>query len=233
MARKLNISADEDKAELLATLHKAVQSANLNFILGSGCSVPAIAALGNIERDVQTLLDEKKNEEADRLLFEYLRPFVSSVSILRSTLDKDHKDTLKNYTDFLSVVSDILFQRKNNIIPKQASVFSTNYDLFLEKASEGFLGDLRLNDGFNRNPSLDGCFNFSSTEFFNSIYNNGNLYRYQVQVPSVNLIKMHGSLSWVAKGEDIIFKVDHLTAIKTEMDGVPNRTSRIRGVQST
>lgn len=220
MARTLNISQDSDKKELATVLQKAAQSANLNFIIGSGCSSPAIETLGNIEKQVQDSIDAGKRDEADRMLFDYLQPFITSVECLKGTPNTDHATVLKNYEFFLAVISEILFERKNNIIPKQATIFSTNYDLFVERASESFLGSLKLNDGFSRNPSLDNTFQFSTVEFFNSIYNNGNLYNYQVQVPSINLIKLHGSLSWISVAGRILFSVDHLVSLKKEMDEV-------------
>lgn len=220
MARTLNISQDSDKKELAIVLQKATQSANLNFIIGSGCSSPAIKTLGNIEKQVQDSIDAGKHDEADRMLFDYLQPFITSVECLKGTPNADHATVLKNYEFFLAVMSEILFERKNNIIPKQAIIFSTNYDLFVERASESFLGSLKLNDGFSRNPSLDNTFQFSTVEFFNSIYNNGNLYNYQVQVPSINLIKLHGSLSWISVAGRILFSVDHLVPLKKEMDEV-------------
>ena len=220
MARTLNIRNSYEKKLLSIILNKAAQSANLNFIVGSGCSVPAIKTLGNIEKKVQAFIDKNQQDKADRLLFDYLQPFITSVEFLRNTPDKNHVITLKNYVTFLGIVSEILFERKNNIIPRQATIFSTNYDMFIEKASESLLGSLRLNDGFNRNPSLDSVFQFSTAEFFNSIYNNGNLYNYQVQIPSINLIKLHGSVSWINNAGRILFSVDHLAKLQEEIDKV-------------
>jgi len=220
MARTLNISQDSDKRELATVLQKAAQSANLNFLIGAGCSYPAIDMLGNIEKDVQDKIDAGEHDKAHRILFEYLRRFISSVEYLKGTPNEDHATVLDNYGSFLTAISEILFERKNNIIRKQANIFSTNYDLFVEKASESFLGSLNLNDGFSRNPSLDSTFQFSTAEFFNSIYNNGNLYNYEVQIPSINLIKLHGSLSWINDADRILFSVDHLLDLKEDMDKV-------------
>ena len=85
MARTLNISQDNDKDEMTTVLQKATQSANLNFIIGSGCSFPAIETLGNIEKQVQDNIDAGKHNEADRILFDYLQYFITSVECLRGT----------------------------------------------------------------------------------------------------------------------------------------------------
>jgi len=76
----------------------------------------------------------------------------------------------------------------------------------VEKASIG-LPALKLNDGFSRAPSLDGRMEYSSRNFFTTSFNAGNLYNYTVEIPCINLIKLHGSLSWVRDADGIVFKV--------------------------
>ena len=41
----------------------------------------------------------------------------------------------------------------------------------------------------------------SISNFFNVLYSTGNLYNYQVEIPAINLIKLHGSLNWETKDE--------------------------------
>jgi len=211
MADKINIAIEKEKENLHVFLRKSFQSANINFLIGSGCSDPAIKTLGNVENDIQTLLREGKEDEAEKKMCDFLKPFVISANKLIAGEDEsDNQITQNNYKEFLNNISCILTERKNNILPKQATIFTTNYGLFIEHASDGFRQTIKLNDGFNRNPTLNNEFRFSVSEFFNSIYNNGNLYNYQVEIPSINLIKLHGSLSWKRNEGDIIFSVDYL-----------------------
>ena len=97
-------------------------------------------------------------------------------------------------------------ERKSTLLPKQATIFTTNYDLFIEKAAAR-CPILRLNDGFGTASNFDRSLQFSSRNFFNVTYNTSNLYDYQVEIPSANLIKLHGSLSWHKAGDDIVFRV--------------------------
>lgn len=203
---------DTERKELIRELQKAVQSANLNFLIGSGCSLPAIKTLGTIEKDVQELINTGKDTEADKLIFEFLEPFIETTkALINSTLDTDQSSTIDNYRKFIEAISRILFERKSNILHKQATIFSTNYDLFIEKAAEDFTDSLIFNDGFKRTPSLNSVFKFSTAEFFNAVYNTGNLYNYQVEVPSVNLIKLHGSLNWQIMDRNIIHSLEYLS----------------------
>jgi hypothetical protein len=114
----------------------------------------------------------------------------------------------------ISSLCQILIRRKTNILRRQANVFTTNYDLFFESASES-VSSIRLNDGFCRVPSLTNRAVFSSRNYFNSVYNTGHVYSYQVEIPHVNLIKIHGSLSWKADGEDLIFDVQERLPLTT------------------
>jgi hypothetical protein len=216
MARNFRINIDVEKSNLLVILQKAVQSANLNFLIGSGCSFPAVPPLGNIEQEVQKQIDAGKSDEAEKLVFDFLKPFLESSIKLDKKLDGDLEKTVKNYQLFIDNISQLLFRRNSNILPRQATIFSTNYDLFVEKAFEEIKMLVRLNDGFNRSPLLTNSFLFSSSEFFNSIYNNGNLYNYQVQIPSINLVKIHGSLSWQIDGDKIRFSVSDLSKLYDE-----------------
>jgi len=214
------VDIDKNRKELIGTLQKAVQSANLNFIIGSGCSSPAIQALGDIEKKIQEKIEKDKVDESEKLIFDFLKPFVASantlikdnlIDVCKINEQCDTLVTFNNYKSFLNAIFKILFERKSNILHKQATIFTTNYDLFIEKTSEQSADSLLLNDGFKRTPSLSNTFYFSTAEFFNTIYNTGNLYNYQVQVPSINLVKLHGSLNWYIKDGSIVHSLEYLT----------------------
>ena len=155
MATMLDLQSDKNREKLVAILRKATESAHLNFLIGSGCSSPAIPTLGNIEEQVQNLRDEGRSDEANLALCTYLSQFLASTATLMGALDENHRSVLGDYSAFLTVLSNILTERKSNIAPKHACVFTTNYDLFIERAYELFQGALALSDGFNRRPSLD------------------------------------------------------------------------------
>jgi len=210
MANKIDISNDVNKKNLNDILRKSFQSANINFLIGSGCSVPAITPLGDIEKNIQQLFEEKKELDAENLMYQFLVPIAeSNEKLIGNSDDIDITDTLNTYTAFLGSVFHILTKSKNNILPKKANIFSTNYDLFVEKASEKLGVEFNLNDGFNRNPRLDSQFRFSEIHFFNTIFNIGHLYNYKVEVPSINLIKLHGSFSWAKLEQEIICRIQN------------------------
>src|SRR5690606_16312582 len=112
--------------------------------------------------------------------------------VISNTLTPDDQAVLKNYRRLISAIQKILLERRSNLLPKQANIFTTNYDLFIEKASEDF-PVLRINDGFERFPNTKNEARFSTRAFFNASFNTGNLYSYKVEIPCINLLKLHGS----------------------------------------
>ncbi|MBD8555630.1 hypothetical protein IFT84_14050 [Rhizobium sp. CFBP 8762] len=98
--------------------------------------MPAIKVAGNIEADINNLLIGGNVADADLMALEFIEELAeTNVDLLADIDDQPITDTLANYTDFLSVVDGILFERKNILLPRQANIITTNYDLFIEKAA--------------------------------------------------------------------------------------------------
>lgn len=236
MAMEIDISNDGIKTTFMNNIFKAIQSSNLNFILGSGCSFPFIDVLGDIENKIKQKIDNDETDEVDKLLFDFLKPFANFMNnITTNKYTVEFEKVFAYHTSFILNISKILFQRKSNIIHKQASVFTTNYDLFFELASQNFSENISLFDGFCGNPVINKDIVFSISEYFNTVYNIGNLYNYQVEKPSINLIKLHGSLNWQINKGKIINSIDHFQEIinlsnskkKEDMDKYVNSFSVI------
>ncbi len=202
------IENDAKRKEFRECLSRLLQSGNINFILGSGASYPAIPVAGNVEQDIKEHLEKGNVTEANSAIYQLL----NEVQNPNSYFDKEEKDefqekvdtTLGYYKEFIRCLEGILVERKSSLIPRQANVFTTNYDLFLEKASESYPA-INFNDGFVRTLNISGKYEFSSRNFFNAIYNKGNLYNYKVEIPTINFIKIHGSLSWSKDDDKILF----------------------------
>jgi hypothetical protein len=211
MANLIDVSDNDTKSNFIKRLSRIVQSANLNFLIGSGCSCPAIEASGDTERKIITARTAGDDDKAEQLLHDFLVPFLENT---KSLLIEDNvskiKDTVGNYQSFLGNISNLLFNRKNNIIPSQAIIFSTNYDLLLEYAITNYNEYIILCDGFKRTSNINKEYHFSSTEYFNSVFNTGNLYRYKVEIPTINLVKIHGSLNWQNKNGKIIQDLSYI-----------------------
>lgn len=189
------------------TLASYVQSGNLNFLVGSGASMPAINVAGNIEKEINDLIRAGDAEAANLAALNFIEEIEdANEDIVADIVDGETKTTFDGYLGFLSNVDRILFERKTNLLSRQANLFTTNYDMFFERSADALSGFI-LNDGFDRATGLTDAFRFAPEKYFDRTYRSGSVYNHQAEVPTFNLIKIHGSLSWGRKDEErIVFE---------------------------
>ena len=222
MARIFNLdTATEDIRKNLA---RSFQSGNINFLIGSGASYPAIPSAGNMEQEIASLFEAGKEDPAYLKLYDFLAGIQAPTNkLIQGVADANNTTVVDNYTEYLGIIEAILSERRTSLLPKQATIFTTNYDLFIEQASLPY-SEIRLNDGFSRLPCLTGRSEYSSRTFFTTISSTGNLYNYKVDIPCINLMKLHGSLSWKKDGETILFSVMQTPLLPTGKTPVQVRT---------
>lgn len=199
MVKSLILSDEADEVRQMT--ESCIQSGNLNFLIGSGASMPAISVAGNIEAEINNLLIGGNSDDADLRALEFIEELAEiNVDLLAEIYSQPIERTLSCYTKFLSILDGILFERKNILLPRQANIFTTNYDLFIEKAAS-ILPNITLNDGFDRTSAVDRNYVFSAEKYFDRIYRSSTSGDRVSELPILNLMKIHGSLSWV-KGTD-------------------------------
>lgn len=184
-----------------------IQSCHLNFLIGSGCSMPFLKTLGMVE----TYLTEAEHYEPSdtdtrklvkaSILKQYFDESVySNTALINPITDEKCQQVLANYKALMKAVSHIVLCRKSSILNKQVNLFTTNMDLFIERAIEEQKID--LNDGFigRMNPE------FNLTNFRKSILKTSSHYDNVSEVPVFNLYKLHGSVNWkMGTGDTILF----------------------------
>lgn len=191
---------------LSETLRNLAITKRLNFLIGSGASAPAISLMSQIEVGTDEINDGESEElfkndklikEVEKVSGELLNPEETD------TQDKNPKiqKKLEEYKNLIEVISEILNQSNSREIPREANIFTTNYDLFIEKAVDEVLAETTLVfiDGargyFNR--YLDSS-NFNRTVSYEGLNNN-----YIDELPSLTLIKPHGSVNWKREGKEV------------------------------
>lgn len=185
-----------ESEEIVKKIRKLALTKQLNFLIGSGASLPAIPLMGM----VKAASDEERNIE----LASIVREVSKKLFLPKDELDGEISDSLKNYTEFLSSVIEILNLSNSRQTPRTANIFTTNYDLFIEKASDEVLQNYRFvfNDGasgyFDR--KLDGA-NYNRTVSYKGLNDN-----YTNEIPSLTLIKPHGSMNWTEREESILIR---------------------------
>ncbi|MFW5804212.1 MAG: SIR2 family protein [bacterium] len=187
-------------------LKNIIQSSNINFLIGSGLSRDYLITLGNIESLLETLEsadfeEDKKNIIKASLFKKYFEEVIlkcvdSYEKGKKETTDFDK--TLSNYKNFLKYLNTILLYRYMPIHSKQVNLFTTNIDLFFERAFEET--NVESNDGFK--GRIKPVFNLSN---FQKSYKKTSLhYKNTSEIPVFNLLKLHGSVNWKKEDENII-----------------------------
>lgn len=193
-----------------------IQDCNLNFLVGSGLSSPYLRTLGDIESLLTQLADrELATDHATYVRASLYKSYFDGAiakNIQMLEADNDAKDVLLNYRNFIDLINSILLRRKSTILSKEANIFTTNVDVFLEKALEDV--GVEYNDGFNgRFQPLFSLRNFKKSRSKRSLH-----YDNVAELPVFNLLKLHGSLAWqLVEDDNIAFSVG-LADVKTIQD---------------
>lgn len=137
-----------------------IQDSNINFLFGSGMSAGYLEILGNIE-NLLTELDkevftEQKQKDLIRasILNKYFKGVIEkNINILDySSLEPEEvlliRWTLDSYKNFFKTINQLISLRRNKLLSKQVNIFTTNIDVFLERAIEQV--GLESNDGFGK-----------------------------------------------------------------------------------
>jgi hypothetical protein len=112
------------------------------------------------------------------------------------------RPVLEQYRTFLKCMNSILLKRKVTLLSKEINLFTTNIDIFLDKALEDL--SLEYNDGFNgRFRPTFSLSNFKTSRFKKSLH-----YDKTAELPVFNLLKLHGSLSWEIRNGTVTFSID-------------------------
>lgn len=181
-----------------------VQSANINFLIGSGLSQPFLRTLGDIEKQLTAIKDLPQAEQ-DGVTASIYREYFENViapNLLRDGANGDYSLVLNNYKEFLSIWNAILHNRCTSLRSKQANIYSTNIDLMVENAVEAV--EVEFNDGFI--GSIKPVFN--EANFQKTIRKESTHFQNSTELPVFNLLKMHGSVNWKAVGDKIINDYD-------------------------
>ena len=220
-------SPNDKFEEFTEELIEVLQSCHLNFLIGAGLSAPYLGVLGSIEKRLSRLENNKKlaPKEKDKkrcdLYEEYFDEVIGkNIEILKDKSDDKLNDTMSGYEDLLKNINLILLERKSTILHKQANLFTTNIDIFIEKAME------KLSIDYNSGFSGDFELKFSSGNFKKIYFKRSFHYEKLSEMPLLNLLKIHGSLTWSKKKKDIVLDRD-LDATK-EVKKVLDKIKKMR-----
>ncbi|MFH5812405.1 SIR2 family protein [Companilactobacillus sp. FL22-1] len=173
-----------EKETLIKNIRKLAITKQLSFLIGSGTSVPAVPLMDSVEGENL----EERNENLKNIVKQV------STKMVDNKEDRVTGLVLNDYVRFITSIINILNLSNSRQTPKTINLFSTNYDLFIEKAVDVLMRTYKFvfNDGasgyFNR--ILDSS-NYNKTVSYKGLNDN-----YTNEIPSITLIKPHGSINW-------------------------------------
>lgn len=170
----------------------------LNFLIGSGASVPAIPLMSSFRSN------DISDEEANNFLSDKVKEVSKKVleDNSKASDEEDIKAVLKRYSEFIKVILQLLYHANSRQVTKNINIFTTNYDFFIEKS----LDELMKYESFVFNDGGNGYFNriLDSANYNKSVAYRGLNDNYLNELPTLSLIKPHGSMNWERNQEDNI-----------------------------
>lgn len=219
----MTLTVDELTPERLRDL---VQDAHLSFLFGAGTSAPMFRLLGDVENLLTGLeaADATDDARAYARACIYSGFFQSVVLKNQALVERSGAETpplLERYETFLQTINRLLLARRSSLLNKQVNLFTTNVDLATEVAAEAL--QVHLNDGFA--GRLQPRF---STSNYGSVVSRRSLqYDNLSEIPTFNLLKLHGSVGWSAEGGEsnrpeigLDSRLNHVAAVAEELDKV-------------
>lgn len=186
---------------------------NLNFLIGAGASFglfPTLSiALNNWGYSYETLIEEvEKDSDEDiksklkTLIFmayyeELILPVHTSQYEFKIPTVK--RGVIDNYQNFINSIIHIL-GRSNN---KVCNIFTTNYDGCLPFVADRILQ--RGNIDFTINDGTSGFFKkqLEARNYNQTHHRTGMFSEYKEQLPTINVIPLHGSAYWTLEKDKI------------------------------
>lgn len=210
------------------TLTYLLSGCRVNILLGAGFSAGYSEPLGNCELIFEAL-DSYEAQSPDAfqkikalrayMYWNFFKKSIFPLTDIYPSKDNTNKDThFEKFTDFANRLSDIISYRSVPELNQQFNIFTTNYDPILELAFDKSM--FLYNDGFL------GRFDprFSTKNFGISFYSKGMASGRLAERASVNLIKIHGSLTWqYADGDEDITYCDVRGKISSFYDKYANQ----------
>ena len=162
----------------------------LNFLIGSGTSVPAIPLMSFFKSE--DISDEEANNSLSNKVKDVSKKVLEDIS--KASEEEIIKAVLKRYSEFLKVILQLLYHANSRQVTKNINIFTTNYDLFIEKS----LDELMKHESFVFNDGSNGYFNriLDSANYNKSVAYRGLNDNYLNELPTLSLIKPHGSMNW-------------------------------------
>jgi hypothetical protein len=208
----------------ITKLKTYIQSANINFLFGSGLSQPYLSTLGDIEKWLTELAKDTEISDDVRKVIKssIYKEYFTKVILPNYKPDKENDKfitVINGYKNFLTIWNEIINKRANRLLSKQLNIYTTNIDTLIENATEQ--AQIEFNDGFK--GSIKQVFDEGN---FQKSYSKTSLHFQNVsEIPVFNYLKMHGSINWSEKESIIVneYALNLINDINNELKSVGSK----------
>lgn len=214
-----------------------INGKNINFLIGSGASNGLIPTLWLplFEKSFEELLIDNRynNEQIEVLYYLWFKYWIAKTLIneenSESSLESEEnnrKTVMYNYNELLINLINIL-NNEGFDKPKRINIFTTNYDTLFEYT---FDKQIKNNNLVYFNDGSNGFLKkyVSSENYFISASHSGINDNFSRNIPVINLLKIHGSVTWIkdnrriqVSNENKLFQklIELSNEIEKEFDG--------------
>lgn len=182
----------EDCKSILKNLFSGCR---VNFLLGAGFSANLLGTLNNNEVVFEALQKHQAKNDDDRkkaailsafLYWSFFKRCIEPIPLKVST----YATTFEPYKNWGDIVYRIFSERGNPALDRQFNIFTTNYDPIIELIFDH--SSCICNDGFEGRIEP----RFSTDNYSKAYYRQAMFSNRKAEIPSVNLLKIHGSVTW-------------------------------------
>jgi len=194
----IEFAMDKDKVVVsehcCSILQNLFSGCRVSFLLGAGFSAGLLGLLNNNEiifeavRSFQTSTEKEKKQKNILLSYLFWNFFSNCIEPIANTSANDKE--FDDYKHFGEILYHIFSTRGNPALDRQFNIFTTNYDPIIELIFDH--SNCICNDGFEGRISPV----FSTDNYAKSYYRQAIFSNRKSEIPSVNLIKLHGSITW-------------------------------------
>lgn len=199
MDKTIKLSVEDSKVKMVdavcSNLKSLFSGCRVNFLLGAGFSANLLGTLGNNEiifeaiqkyRTANATEEHKLKILTAHLYWSFFKRCIEPIANKVST----SVAAFQEYMDLGAVLYRIFSERCNPALDRQFNIFTTNYDPILELMLDH--SSCICNDGFEgRIEPLFSTDNFSKSYYRQAVFSNR-----KAEIPSLNLFKIHGSVTW-------------------------------------
>ncbi len=202
---------------------EVISGKRLNFFIGAGTSssiIPTLSILDNAMNFVELLESPFLQENnLKKLIIYYYCNWVNAGRFNEISKQKKYQSTVNQYVTFLTTLVDFLSTEPTDK-PRRINLFTTNFDPMFELAFDEILKSNKVDCFF-----CDGGVgfvnrHFSIKNFYLNISHSGYFDHFKREIPTINLLKLHGSVTWKDSNGMIEFNPTDSAHVMDTIDNV-------------